>query len=84
MTDKQYFSLAKAVVYVILFLAVLIAWLRLVVGPLWGSASDLGLIGAVLAGAGGVLGLAWLARLMVRDVARGLSPVNRETQNHES
>jgi len=78
MTDRQYFSAAKAVAYIILFVAAVITLLRIVIGPLWGSASDLGMIAAVLAGAGGVLVLAWLARLMFRDVAKGLTPDNRE------
>lgn len=78
MTDRQYFSAAKAVAYLILFVAAVVVLLRLVVGPLWGSASDLGMIAAVLAAAGGVLGLAWLARLMVRDVAKGLAPKTGE------
>jgi hypothetical protein len=83
MTDKQYFSVAKAIAYVILFFAAVVALLRIVIGPLWGSASDLGMIGAVLAAAAGVLGLAWLARLMFRDVAKGLAPNNREISSHE-
>lgn len=74
MTDRQYFSAAKAVAYIILFVAAVITLLRIVIGPLWGSASDLGMIAAVLAGAGGVLALAWLARVMMRDVAKGLGP----------
>ncbi|WP_419254062.1 hypothetical protein ACN2C6_01265 [Caulobacter sp. ErkDOM-YI] len=74
MTDRQYFSVAKAVAYLILFIAAGVVLLRVVIGPLWGSASDLGMIGAVLTAAAGVLGMAWLGRLMVRDVARGLSP----------
>lgn len=80
MTDRQYFSAAKAVAYVILFIAGVITLLRVVIGPLWGSASDLGMIAAVLVGAGGVLALAWLARVMMRDVARGLAPDNGENQ----
>ena len=74
MTDRQYFSAAKAVAYIILFVAAVITLLRIVIGPLWGSASDLGMFAAVLAGAGGVLALAWLARVMMRDVAKGLGP----------
>lgn len=74
MTDRQYFSAAKAVAYVILFVSAVITLLRIVIGPLWGSASDLGMIAAVLAGAGGVLALAWLARVMMRDVTKGLDP----------
>lgn len=80
MTDRQYFSAAKAVAYVILFVAAVITLLRIVIGPLWGSASDLGMIAAVLAGAGGVLALAWLARVMMRDVTKGLGPDNGENQ----
>jgi len=78
MSDKQYFSAAKAVAYIILLFAAVVALLRVVIGPLWGSASDLGMIAAVLAAAGGFLGLAWLARLMFRDVAKGLGSDNRE------
>jgi hypothetical protein len=80
MTDSQYFSAAKAVAYIILFVAAVITLLRVVIGPLWGSASDLGMIAAVLAGAGGVIALAWLARVMMRDVAKGLGPDNGENQ----
>lgn len=78
MTDRQYFSIAKAVAYLILFAAAGVVLLRVVIGPLWGSASDLGMIGSVLAAAAGVLGMAWLGRLMFRDVARGLSPDARQ------
>ena len=78
MSDRQYFSVAKAIAYLILFAAAGVVLLRIVIGPLWGSASDLGMIGAVLAAAAGVLGLAWLGRLMVRDVAKGLAPDNNE------
>ena len=80
MTDRQYFSAAKGVAYVILFVAAVITLLRIVIGPLWGSASDLGMIAAVLAGAGGVIALAWLARVMMRDVAKGLGPDKGENQ----
>ena len=61
---------AKATAYLIGWLALAIILLRVVVGPLWGSATNIGLIAAPIAFATGVLALGKLASLMLRDIAK--------------
>lgn len=68
--------LGKVFAYTVLEITAVAVLVRGVVGPLWGSASDFGLIGAVLAGVVGVLGLLWLASLFVKDVLKSISTLN--------
>jgi len=70
MTEREVTGTAKAVAYAILWLAALFILLRVIVGQLWGSATDFGLIAAVAALAGGIAGLMWLAFFLWRDVNR--------------
>ncbi|WP_091738920.1 hypothetical protein [Phenylobacterium immobile] len=70
MSSTHLFGAAKAVSYTILFIAAVAVLFRGVVNTLWGSGSELGLLGAVGAAALGVLGLAWFAMVLVKDVAK--------------
>lgn len=72
MTDRHLILAAKAAAYLIGFVAAGVFLIRNVVGPLFGSASDLGLLGAVGALAFGLIGLAWAGRAAVRDLRRNL------------
>jgi len=47
---------------------------RLIVAPLWGSASNAGMGVAVAAGVGGFLGLAWLARFFFLNAVSHFKP----------
>lgn len=68
--ERQFIGAAKLAAYVVIFAAALVTLLRGVVGPLWGSASDYGLFGAVASLAVGIIALAYLALAMFRDVWR--------------
>lgn len=68
--ERQFIGVAKGIAYAIVWLAALVVLIRGVVGPLWGSASDLGLVGAVLAGVGGVFVLVIIAPRLIKDVAK--------------
>lgn len=70
MSDRYLLGGAKAASYTILFIAAALTLFRGVVGPLWGSRSDYGLFGAVIAGSAGLIGLAWLAGILIRDVQK--------------
>jgi hypothetical protein len=74
MNDKIIFGVAKAIAYAILFIAAALVLFRGVVNTLWGSGSELGLLGAVAAAALGVLGLTWLFRVLFRDAAKHFQP----------
>lgn len=63
---------AKATAYLVGWVFLAIVLMRVVVGPLWGSGTDIGLVAAPAAFAAGVLGLAWLARLLLRDLSKTL------------
>lgn len=70
MTEREVIGGAKAAAYLILWIAAAVVLLRIVVGQLWGSGSDLGMVAAVAALAVGIVGLAWLGILFYRDAAR--------------
>ena len=61
---------AKATAYLVVWLSLAIVLLRVVVGPLWGSATDIGLIAAPIAFALGVIGLGKLASIMLKNIAQ--------------
>ena len=63
---------AKATAYLVGWLFLAVVLMRVVVGPLWGSGTDIGLVAAPAAFAVGVLALAWLARLLLRDLSKTL------------
>jgi hypothetical protein len=63
---------AKATAYLIGWLFLAVVLMRVIVGPLWGSGTDVGLVAAPAAFAAGVLGLGWLARLLLRDLSKTL------------
>lgn len=78
MYESQFIGAAKGAAYALLWIAAAMTLFRGVVGPLWGSASDYGLFGAVAAAAFGVLGLAWVALVMFRDVAKHFQPTRNQ------
>jgi hypothetical protein len=61
---------AKAAAYLIGWLSLVVILLRVVVGPLWGSATDIGLIAAPIAFAIGVVALGKLASILLKDIAK--------------
>lgn len=63
---------AKATAYLVGWVFLAVVLLRVVVGPLWGSGTDIGLVAAPAAFAGGVLALGWLATVMLRDLSKTL------------
>ncbi|MET3665020.1 hypothetical protein [Caulobacter sp. 1776] len=63
---------AKATAYLIGWVFLAIVLLRVIVGPLWGSGTDLGLIAAPAAFAAGVLALGKLASILLRDLSKTL------------
>lgn len=80
--DRQLIGAAKAVSYFIVWVAAAVTLYRGIVGPLWGSQSDYGLFGAVAAGALGLIGLAWLASILAKDVTSHFQsqPKKRKTK----
>ena len=70
---------AKAAAYLIAWTSLAIILLRVVVGPLWGSATDIGLIAAPIAFALGVVGLGKLASIMLRDINKTRQSTSGDT-----
>lgn len=61
-------GIAKAIAFLIFWITAAAVLVRGVVGPLWGSGSDFGLLGAVAAGALGIIGLAWLGLRLASNI----------------
>ncbi|WP_184717727.1 hypothetical protein [Caulobacter sp.] len=61
---------AKATAYLAGWVCLVVVLLRVVVGPLWGSGTDFGLVAAPVAFVVGVLALGKLAAILLRDLAR--------------
>lgn len=61
---------AKAAAYLVGWVFLAVVLMRVVVGPLWGSGTDIGLIAAPAAFAVGVLVLAKLAQILLRDLSK--------------
>ncbi len=70
---------AKAAAYLVGWVALVVVLIRVVVGPLWGSATDIGLIAAPIAFAVGVIGLGKLASIMLKDLRKTREPINGDT-----
>ena len=68
--ERNILAVARAIAYAIVWVAVAVAIFRIGVAGLWGSGSDVGLIAAVVLAAAAVMGLAWLAVLMLRDLSK--------------
>ena len=68
--ERNILAVARAIAYAIVWVAVAVAIFRIGVAGLWGSGSDLGLVAAVALAAVAVIGLAWLAVFMLRDLSR--------------
>lgn len=61
---------ARAAAYLVAWVSLAVILIRVVVGPLWGSATDIGLIAAPVAFAFGIVGLGKLASIMLKDIAK--------------
>ena len=70
---------AKATAYLVAWISLAIVLLRVIVGPLWGSATDIGLIAAPIAFALGVVALGKLASIMLRDINKTRQSTNGDT-----
>lgn len=66
-------AIAKGVVCAAIWLALALALFRGAVPFLWGSASDFGMLAAVVAGAFGLAGLLLLGRRMVDGIVADLN-----------
>jgi hypothetical protein len=69
---------AKATAYLVAWVSLAIVLIRVIVGPLWGSATDIGLIAAPIAFALGVVGLGLLASIMLKDINKTRQSTNRD------
>lgn len=74
---------AKATAFLVGWLSLAVVLLRVVVGPLWGSATDIGLIATPIAFAVGVVGLGKLASVMLRTLAQDRRKT-RQTTNGDT
>jgi hypothetical protein len=70
---------AKTTAYLVVWVSLAIVLLRVVVGPLWGSATDFGLIAAPIAFALGVLALGKLASVMLKNIAQDRDKIHNST-----
>ena len=61
---------ARAAAYLVGWVSLAVILIRVIVGPLWGSATDIGLIAAPIAFALGIVGLGKLASIMLKDIAK--------------
>lgn len=59
---------AKVFGYVLTVMVALVVLIRGVVSPLWGSQSDLGLLGAILAFGVGILVILWVCYKFLQDL----------------
>lgn len=71
-------AIAKGVVCAAIWLALAAALFRGAIPFLWGSASDFGMLAAVVAGAFGLAGLLLLGRRMVDGIAADLKEEDQE------
>lgn len=69
---------AKATAYLAGWVFLAVVLLRVIVGPLWGSGTDIGLIAAPAAFAVGVLALGKLAAILLRDLSKTLKTKDSE------
>lgn len=70
---------AKATAYLIGWLALAVILIRVIVGPLWGSATDIGLIAAPIAFALGVVALGKLASILLKSIAKDRDKIQAST-----
>ena len=68
--ERNILAVGWAIAYAIVWVVIAVAIFRIGVAGLWGSGSDLGLIAAVVLAAAAVIGLAWLAVFMLRDLSK--------------
>lgn len=71
---------AKAAAYLVGWVFLAIVLIRVVVGPLWGSGTDIGLIAAPIAFIAGVLALGKLAVILLRDVSKTLKTESKDPE----
>jgi len=72
--ERYLWAVIKAIVFVCLWIAVAAVMLFEVTPFLWGSRSNLGLVGAVVVGVGSVIGLIVGGYFMYRNVEKTLVP----------
>jgi hypothetical protein len=70
--ERTILGVARAIAYAIVWIAAAVGVFRLGVAQLWGSGSDLGLVGAVLLAAVAIMALAYVGVVMLRDLDRRL------------
>lgn len=68
--ERSVIGVAWAVAYAIVWLVLLVLLFRYGVGALWGSGNDLGVIAAPVLAAAGIVGLTYLAVIMLRDLRK--------------
>jgi hypothetical protein len=70
---------AKATAYLVIWVSLAIVLVRVVVGPLWGSATNIGLVAAPIAFALGVVALGKLASIMLKAIAKDRANAHTST-----
>ncbi|MDR7114543.1 hypothetical protein [Caulobacter sp. BE254] len=70
---------AKATAFLVVWVSLAIVLVRVVVGPLWGSATDIGLVAAPIAFALGVVALGKLASIMLKAIAQDRAHADTST-----
>jgi hypothetical protein len=70
---------AKATAYLVVWMSLAVVLVRVVVGPLWGSATDIGLVAAPIAFALGVVALGKLASIMLKNIAQDRANTHTST-----
>lgn len=74
--------LGKAVALLTIWVVLAVVLVRVIVGPLWGSGTDLGLIAAPLAFALGAAGLIFLASRFIAIATRPPTASKRAPKGH--
>ena len=70
---------AKATAFLVVWVSLAVVLVRVVVGPLWGSATDIGLVAAPIAFALGVVALGKLASIMLKTIAHDRASAHSST-----
>jgi hypothetical protein len=71
---------AKATAYLVGWVFLAVVLMRVIVGPLWGSGSNVGLVAAPAAFVVGVLALGKLASILLRDLSKTLKTESEDPE----
>lgn len=68
--NKSFRVISKSAIYFTILIVLSIILFRVVVGSLWGSHSDIGLIAAPFVAVFGVVGIFWTSMKMTKDLQK--------------